>query len=299
MRTPGRPSAKRKLDFRNIDDTPQLSTSLRRPTAAVAELGERVGSSDCKRDILYDSSAKTGNVIWAPASPEQEPNKVPDNTLLYTPNLLDAIVQGDEINRRERALVNLRGIHIKFTAINGGVDRSKTLHVALVRPQGNLTLAQLGTDFFRHYRSARGRDFSTPTSIVSVSNRISTLEIGTNPINADRFKVLMHKKIHLNSLASSSGNRRETFPDQPNMKTMEYYVPIERQIRYSGPTQVESDQLFFVYWFHQPNAWVYQDPNASTTPFAPTTNLVQWQGTEGNFNTMFMQIIGYFREPGA
>lgn len=301
--------AKRALDFSGIDAmsrTPKrsrlrfddatsptaISGSVSRPRG-VMELGEGVGTSDCKKQTVFDN---TGERTYEPLADPQvnSPNYFFNNALIVLPNLLDEIRQGSEINERERRIINLRGFHIKANLLNQQVGHAKECHMALLVPNGNLLPGQVSTDFFRHYRTERARDFTEPDA--NTTNRISPMEIMMNPINTDRYKVLLHKTVNLGRAGSGSAAPHNNEGTESNYRSVQWWVPIDRQIRYNSTTQVESDQVYFVVWFAQPFAFPYTDPNATTNPLG-VTNLQQWVGGTTPTNFMNLQIVGYFRDP--
>lgn len=294
-----RSKARKRLRFDDVASRISLHGQRSRPSASTRELGERVGSSDCRKCFMHDTASNISPVTADINNPSNGGNACYDNTFYSSPNLLNEIVKGTGLDQRDRNIANLRGLHIKFFAQNLDNIRAKTLHYALIAPQGNLTPVECTTDFFRHYRSTRARDFSLPSAVTTT--RPSTLELNTNPINTDRFKVLMHKSLNLgrgnlfaNTPAMNSAGTENSY------RLVEYYVPVERQIRYKDSTAVESDQLYFVWWFVQMDSYRYTDPAGASPVYSGLTNLDQWRGTTPTANEpknrLGSIIVGYFRD---
>ena len=89
-------------------------------------------------------------------------------------------------------------------------------------------------DFFRSYGSNRGIDFTTS----------NPLGLCSNPINSDKYEVLMHK-LALTHFQSHNGG---TVP--PNDYHLKEYLPIERQVRFVDITETSAeDTIWLVAWY--------------------------------------------------
>lgn len=148
---------------------------------------------------------------------------------------------GNEINLRERDMINCLGFSIRICVNNVQIGVARTLRMALVSPTDKNEINNV--EFFRGYDDRRTIDF-TSTSDASV--------LLFNPINRDNYVVLWEKKIELGSGGDVNGppNFNRYIPNYQSFST---YVPLRRQIRYDGPSANQcSENIFLVCWYDAP-----------------------------------------------
>jgi len=168
-------------------------------------------------------------------------NPLPLNSrTLYTRDLVNIPLGTDnEINNRQRAIVNVRGIKLFMNVLNQTND-VVYCNVAVIVPRFNQTLAAADpVDFFRGNGPQRGIDFSPA---------LTGLEFHKHPINADKYHVLMHRRFSLaprgdlGPIVFSINNSMSSY------RTISQYIKINRQIRFEGNTPVMG-RVQLVYWF--------------------------------------------------
>lgn len=261
----------------------QLSNPFVRDQA-VSLLGEVLGagaSSAYNRFTKKRRPAKAGRTKKAKMSRVGEPlgrattkrNDIDvDDTLttreLRSDPLLD-LAGGSNINNRLRDIVQFVGVKICMSFLlnssaNTPLGQHTFINVAVVSPKdqqlaGNDAIPN--EKFFRGNGSGRGQDFGTA---------LTAMELRCNPINTDRYVVHKHFKKTLKPFSSTEGSNATLF---------EFYVPVNRQIRYeSSAADPDGANMYVVYWAD------FQDKPAGS----PTIT--------GNINHQ-MKIIQYFKEP--
>jgi hypothetical protein len=137
------------------------------------------------------------------------------------------------LNQRERDLIYLSGIKVCMNIEIALLDSSQFyVNIALVSV--NNTTWVSGDEIFRNYTGTqRAKDFA--------SNDLTAQERHCTPLNSDKYTV--HK--HIRAIMSP------TYEDgQRLLKSFEFYVPIKRQIRYTGATDDETETKFrLIWWF--------------------------------------------------
>lgn len=317
--------ARKRLKFESTDGN-GLSQYRSLPNRA-DELGESHGTCTAKKTIVWNG-IHHGPLQPTPVAQDfmsgnktlsGSYNKFHYNNLYYTTDLLDQIEYGSAPDQRERGCINLRGFHIKLNALNSNPYTAAQLHVALVQPQGfkpGLDGSELKTDFFRHYTSNRARDFNHASNPYNLSG----LEMCHNPINTDRYNVLMHKKIDLGPgggrmeftapLAAAAEPYRSGDTPMPNYALREYWIPINKQIRYVNPTSpssiAEGDALHLVWWFAQPFSYSMSLSEVNSLPDADKNKVINNYKSgrpseivaDFNHPCLFQcQVLAYHRDP--
>lgn len=224
-----------------------------------AKVGHPVGYGTAKRAIT-DAQWASGTVKNAP--------------YLYT-YLINDIAQiddntGVEINRRERAMINLLGFDIRYYAENKFAASSLKLNMAVISPKQRTDVTN--ADFFRGYATSRGTNFDIITQGAATLN--------FNPINRDLYNVLWQDSCILGSDSDVNGsaNYNRTVS---NFKTKKEWIPVNRQIRYDGNADVNvSDPIYFVYW-------------------ACPVGFIENSGIQNDHFSFRHQVVTYFKEPGA
>lgn len=131
---------------------------------------------------------------------------------------------------------------MRFCFRNNSLTNAQTLRVALVSPTDKNEINNV--EWFRGYGDRRTIDFSS-TEDSSV--------LLFNPINRDNYVVLWEKKIHLGS-RTVTASTITTDRNRPNYQSFSTYVPLNRQIRYDGPSQNQcSESVFLVMWYDTPD----------------------------------------------
>lgn len=226
--------------------------SRKRKTWSRQHIGERVGTSTSKRDNIREIGLRSLN----------------SRTLDVT-NLTDNLSKAtglNEVNARQRQIVNLRGIKFCFTHQN----REPTpyvLHYAVLNPKGDQSGVGT-TDFFRGHENERAQNFA---------NVLTGLQFECLSINTDRFNVVLHKRIRL--VPDSSGFGFVTNSGN-NWGSYHKYIPIKRQIRYNTTGQTIDGSLYLVIWC---------DSILTATGTTPVSNAMQ----------IAEHHVMYFKEPKA
>lgn len=170
------------------------------------EIGERVGTSNCKQTLTGLSDPPVG--------------LAPTTLLAYDLTSIGTR-SAENINRRDRDVVNLRGIKMAWHAFTNQTPTSTFptyLNMAIVVDKSDEGLGLLQNDFWRDYgeNDARQRNFQDATRF----------ERCTLSINSDKFQVLTKKRFALNQtdIITQSGLRNVT---------RRSYIRVNRQIRFA------------------------------------------------------------------
>lgn len=159
---------------------------------------------------------------------------------LYTRDLVNIpLGANNEINTRQRSIVNVRGIKLYMNFLNQTND-VLYCNVAVIVPRFNQSLAAADpVDFFRGNGTERGTDFSTA---------LTGLEFHKLPINGDKYHVLMHHRFQLASRGDLGAVSFSINNGPTSYRTLSKYIKINRQIRFEGNTPVMG-RVQLVYWF--------------------------------------------------
>lgn len=189
----------------------------KRQKFSTSQIGQRIGTSNSKSTLLT-----TGN--WA----------LRDTRTLYQINLCQ-IPFGQDIDERERNMVNYRGCRICF-AVRSETTLPLYFHMAIVAPKQTQTV--VNADFFKGDGAERGRTFDTT---------LSAVQFHCSRINTDRYTVLKHKKYLLNPTNNTSSYGADS---GKSYRYFDFYTKIKRQLRYeSNADAVPIDgNIYFVYW---------------------------------------------------
>lgn len=152
------------------------------------------------------------------------------NELHSSVNLLQ-IVQGAQINQRERRLVNLVGLRFNLMVTNVSAQHLM-FHGAIIAPKESNQLDVSNLDFFRGYNSNRGIDFNIG---------LNALDVAFRPINPDIHNILAHWSF---KLGPGPGN----YPESP-FRILRRWIKIKRQITFESNAGDSCLQdIRFVYW---------------------------------------------------
>lgn len=229
------------------------------PKGLKSEIGERVGHSTCKRAITQFNDQAAQNQTFA------------TNIINASGNIFNLAQSNasNDINRRQRHIINCRGFNIRVFARNNGRP-PLYLHLALIAPRDDKA-GVLTTDFFRGYGDTRGEDGQ---GIIP-----SFLDQNFSPINTDEYVVVRHwtKYIAPDSQLATNDyvNNRGV-----NHCTSQIYVPINRQIRYEGDGAGETNDNMQLVW------WAATPDKLGGTNVSSATAL-----------TMLYRVTMFFREP--
>ena len=206
-----RKRAKRSWDTYRKDQGPKFS------------FGAPVGSDTTKRHLATSTNPLNLN-----------------SRTLYTRDLVSIpLGTNNEINQRQRAICNVRGVSLMMNFRNNFED-ALYVNVAVIVPRYNQALAAADpVDFFRGNGPERGRDFNIA---------LTGLEMHTLSINHDKYHVLFHRRFTLAPKGPVSPDF-STGTSLTSYRTMKKYIKINRQIRFEGNVPVMG-RVQLVYWFN-------------------------------------------------
>jgi len=187
---------------------------------------------------------------------------------LYGQKLIE-VDFGDNINQRQRNIINVSGLKICCELKNLTND-PLYVNFAILSPKAGVDPSQDidTTDFFRASDSNdRSKDFST---------QLTSTEMHCLPINADKYTVLKHQRTTL--VAAATGGDTVSLTGKSYMN-LDWWIPMKRQFRFDGTVGTpDNGQVYFVYWF---------DRYMTTTLVAETVNGVKFSN----------KTIMYYHEP--
>ena len=126
--------------------------------------------------------------------------------------------------------------------------------------------------------TGRYLDWGSDTSFPDAHSVLSGMEVNTLPINTDKYAVMWHWRKKLGAAVTSAGYGSGT--GSPTHITIERYIPIGRQLAYSGLTGNTCEQkMYLLVWC---STW-------TETIADNTANGIYKQ----------FQIVTYFRDPKA
>lgn len=193
-----------------------------------------------------------------------------DSNTLHNDNI-NLLLRGDEINQRERNIINLRGWKIDMTIFNQTAS-PQIVNVAILQNTNNDGGPQ-NSNFFK----AEG---DTTERAVDADSTISVLKWAHGIINRELYNVLMHKRFMIGPNALFSDF--DSGAVMHSWKNFKRYVPLKRQISYdTAGNEPMSNDVHICWWTTLIKNQV--TPGVST----PTVNAVL-------FN---MQVRQVFRDP--
>lgn len=185
---------------------------------------------------------------------------------LFTVDMANIPHGGDNnINERQRNLINLRGVKICMEVQNRVTD-ALYFNIAVLVPKRAASVTN--TDFFRSSTAERAVDFD-PTALTG-------LQFHCLPINSDKYKILWHKRRQLIGI----DNTALTAQSGKSYMTIQKYIKFKRQVRFNNNTDVvaEGASPFVVYW-------------------ASGFNTAASQGAANGAFAVQRRFVTYFREP--
>lgn len=158
---------------------------------------------------------------------------------LYAANLCDNIVQGDNVNDRQRQVIFVKGVTISLYLRN--VDETTPVNmrwcVLMAKGAGPVTV---NDNFYRGAGVQRYVNFD------DVSNGLHHM---TYPINRDKFKVLAEGKYSLAPSRTPVSTVSYYSGSQPSHMQLQRYIPVGEKIEFDGTSAGAGLQtLWFCYW---------------------------------------------------
>lgn len=196
--------------------------SAKRARFSKKNIGEQVGSSNCKRVVTYvrDNLAQSTRILYS-------------DTITDVP----AATTGNPINQRQRDIINCRGFKIRLTFRNI-TAMQMTYHIAVISPkslQNNVN----PTGFFRGDDNDRDLDFSTARSYLDFTHK---------HINTDKYNILFHKK-YLVQAGNANAASGSCAGSSPCYRQIQKWVPLKRQLRYNDTVGASCESpIYIVRW---------------------------------------------------
>lgn len=155
---------------------------------------------------------------------------------LQTRNLCN-IEFGDNVDERQRNMINIRGFKICMEFKNNLIEPIY-VNVAILHNKDSTDGEPTNTDFFRASGSNRGIDFGNAA--------LTGLDYHCRNINTDKHVILMHRRYKLTDKSTSG-----TFEaNQGNSyMTMQRYIPLKRQIRFDGNADTVPNGSVYLCWW--------------------------------------------------
>lgn len=206
--------------------------SARRSRFSKRAIGERIGSSSAK---VAQHSAD--HVLRATRT-------------LYLVDVcnIQHVSGAETIDKRERNLINLRGVKVCAEVRNLG-NKPLYFNLAMICPkQDGLSDVDIASNFFRSngmLSTERGVGFGR-------TDLLNSVDYHCKPLNTDKMTVIMHKRYTLAGLtatnSTTSGYGSQT---GKTYAFIQKYRKIGRQIRYDSVTDVNpiNGNVFLAYWF--------------------------------------------------
>lgn len=159
-------------------------------------------------------------------------------------------VNGFDDRYRERKVIKISGIHFCFQFRND-LETPVYFHYAIMNEKACLPQTNFNADFFRDHGKADQRN----TDFVNPNSGLTALELHCLPINTDKWNVLTHKKYRVGPKDPNLpvGQGAYNFMGKNNYFDREFYLPLNRQIRFdgSGSAAKNTDPLYLVHWCDQ------------------------------------------------
>lgn len=183
-------------------------------------IGEPVGTSNCKRTVQLNTALTAK-----------------DTRTQYIQNVTEIDhTTTNEIEKRQRQMVNLRGIKI-CVAVKNDLTVPLYFNWALLALKCGAGSVPNTGDFFRASQADRSKGFSTA---------LNALEFHCLPINTDKYIILRHKRFRL----AANGGTAYTDGTGKSYMNFDFYQKIGRQIRYNNLASVDpgAGDVYVVYW---------------------------------------------------
>lgn len=186
------------------------------PSNMITDFGDEPGSSDSKRSQTVETPF--GTTAMCTIIKNNVTNIAKDTT-------------GDDLDLRERDTAVIKGFKVCMEVQNTNVTEPMYYNVAVLVPRD-----EIGTDsddFFRAQGGTSRTDNFDPASL-------SANELHCLPINTDKFIILKHKRFRL---SRNNANSNDTMSCN-----VDFYMPINRQLRWDDATGTPRKDIFLVRW---------------------------------------------------
>lgn len=195
-----------------------------------ARVGQRVGTGASKRtEVIKDNTARRTYELYP-----VELTKIEGESAIY------------EIDKRQRPLINLRGIKLCMETINN-TNNMLYMNLALISYRCPTPVTEIPLKFFRSTPTADPG--GTERSIDFDNNTLTGMDHHCRPINNDIRTVHFHYRYKL----GPNGDGVTTRSQKTNTLLLQKYIPIKRQVRYNDGDPLScSTPIFLTYWFSEP-----------------------------------------------
>lgn len=185
-------------------------------------------------------ATKKAAVISKPGGTLEESVSLQSRNLYVTPLIEIEHTTINAPNRRQRNIVNVRGIKLCFEIMNIGDGPLYFNWAIIASKKGG---APTTADFFRNVDSSATRSTDFPNGA-----GMSGIQMWCATINTDIYTVLCHKRYRIGT--SNNGLSQYAQQVQNNNKSVRKYMKIRRQLRFDGDLDNEPSegQLYLVKW---------------------------------------------------
>lgn len=230
-RIPTSTTARRALNFAGGSPYQMIGRSTPRRKTTAAKIGFPTGSATGYKAVTVN---KWESVVASSLSK----TIVTDNVTAIARQTV-----GNEINLRERDMINCLGFTLRVCLNNTQDTTAAVVRMALVSPLDKNEINSV--EFFRGYDDRRTVDFS---------NTLDSSVLNYSPINRDNYVVLWEKKLILgNDINSTATSQVNCDRNRPNYQSFTTYIPLNRQLRYDGPSAAQcSENIFLLMWYDTP-----------------------------------------------
>jgi len=181
-----------------------------------SDVGERVGTSTVKKHWTQAD--------WG----------LYDTRTVHATQLTDIPkTNSNNINDRQRDIINCRGFNIWFDFELVDIPNFGYVNMAVVAPKKELTITM--TDFFRAGGDVLGRG-------TFFGNFLNSQQMAHMPLNPEKFTILLHKRWVINESGKGIGGQ--------SWRTYHKYVKLNRQISYRTDGTCE-DPVWVMWWCDQ------------------------------------------------
>lgn len=197
-----------------------------------SRIGMPVGYATTKRSLVLNAAGQSV-----------------DTRVLYSRDITwIAKTINNEIDQRQRDLINLRGFKIEYALRSENpATRPVYVHMAVLAHASNTSVPSDQQDncvdtenFFRGSGAARAINFTTG---------LSGIQLNKLNINQDIYSVLRRWTIRLETRRAETGSIRNSSVQSD--RTGKKYIPVRRQVRYDEPSTNDvatAGRMFLVWW---------------------------------------------------
>jgi len=203
--------------------------------------GKRSYKKKVMRNIEYPNATCKSTEVLATPTP------VALATKTLASQLITAISQGDDRDDRERGVVHLKGINIRFTFRNTD-DVPKFCNIGLVNPKSpypstGSNLPFSNTNFF----AVRGRD--QRLNVDMGASGLTGLDYGTLPISTDTHNVIWHMRFRLGVRPQSAADPFTSGVGAANYRQLSRYIKIPRKLSWTDSSSTSCNAPIFLVWW--------------------------------------------------